>query len=139
MPKAKKETTKKSVKTVKKTTLKKPKTIASKKSVKQIKTVKATKSSKPAKVAKTSQKEEPKVKRTRKSSKQDTGSVDFQIDNFSQKIKLLAKHLKTHTHDFDSRRGLLIMVGKRRKLLNYLKKTDLKRYEEVTKSLKLKV
>jgi len=68
----------------------------------------------------------------------DTGSVDFQIDNFSKKIASLAKHLKIHSHDFDSRRGLLIMVGKRRRLLNYVKKNEPERYESLTKSLKLK-
>ncbi len=68
----------------------------------------------------------------------DTGSVEFQISNFSDKIKSLAKHLKTHIHDFDSRRGLLIMVGKRRRLLNYVKKNDPAEYDKAVKSLKLK-
>lgn len=77
-------------------------------------------------------------KKMKPQSKEDTGSVDFQINNFSGKIKLLAKHLKTHIHDFDSRRGLLIMVGKRRRLMNYLKKSDLAKYEEMSKALKLK-
>jgi len=70
--------------------------------------------------------------------KGDTGSVDFQIDNFSKKIASLAKHLKIHPHDFDSRRGLLIMVGKRRRLLNYVKKSEPEKYETLAKSLKLK-
>lgn len=77
-------------------------------------------------------------KKVKDESKEDTGSIDFQINNFSEKIKLLAKHLKTHIHDFDSRRGLLIMVGKRRRLLNYLKKSDPIKYEEMSKALKLK-
>ena len=68
----------------------------------------------------------------------DTGSVDFQIQNFTDKISTLAKHLKDHPHDFDSRRGLLIMVGKRRRLLNYVKKSDSESYERLTKKLKLK-
>ena len=69
---------------------------------------------------------------------EDTGSVDFQINNFTQKINTLAKHLKLHPHDFDSRRGLLIMVGKRRRLLNYVKKTDAEKYEKLSAQLKLR-
>ena len=68
----------------------------------------------------------------------DTGSVEVQIDNFTVKIKYLIKHLKKHGQDNDSRRGLLIMVGKRRRLLNYIKKSDPKRYANITKKLKLK-
>ena len=70
--------------------------------------------------------------------KEDTGSVTFQIDNFSQKIKSLAKHLKAHAHDFDSRRGLLIMVGKRRRLLNYLKRQDEATYAKLIADLGLR-
>ena len=77
-----------------------------------------------------------KPKNTKKG--KDTGSVEVQIDNFTVKIKYLIKHLKKHGHDNDSRRGLLIMVGKRRRLLNYIKKSDLKRYTDITKKLKLK-
>lgn len=70
--------------------------------------------------------------------KQDTGSVDFQIKNFSDKITSLTKHLQEHKHDYDSRRGLLIMVGKRRRLLNYIKQNDQKKYEDLVAKLKLK-
>lgn len=77
-----------------------------------------------------------KPKNTKKG--KDTGSVETQIDNFTVKVKYLIKHLKKHGHDNDSRRGLLIMVGKRRRLLNYIKKSDLKRYTDITKKLKLK-
>lgn len=73
-----------------------------------------------------------------KKSKGDTGSVDFQVSNFSEKIVSLSEHLKKHPHDFDSRRGLLIMVGKRRRLLNYLKKSDNENYLKLVASLKLK-
>jgi small subunit ribosomal protein S15 len=69
---------------------------------------------------------------------QDTGSVSFQVKNFTDKITQLTKHLQEHKHDFDSRRGLLIMVGKRRRLLNYIKKSDLPKYEELVSKLKLK-
>lgn len=138
MPRVKKESTKKPVKEVKKTASKvkvakaEPKT----KKVATAKTAKATKETKKVVEKVVAAPKAPKVKKNQ--SKEDTGSVDFQIQNFSDKIKLLAKHLKSHTHDFDSRRGLLIMVGKRRRLLNYLKKSDPVRYEEVYKNLKLK-
>ena len=55
-----------------------------------------------------------------------------------KQIAELAKHLKKHAKDSDSRRGLLMMVGKRRKLLNYLKKSDSKKYEKLIKDLGLK-
>lgn len=81
--------------------------------------------------------EKVKAKKTQKKAV-DTGSVDFQVKNFSDKIQLLSSHLKKHPHDFDSRRGLLIMVGKRRRLLNYFKKKDVEMYEKLAASLKLK-
>ena len=91
---------------------------------------------------KTKKEAEPKkqAKSVKKPVKQmeDTGSVDFQIKNFTDKINTLSKHLKLHPHDFDSRRGLLIMVGKRRRLLNYVKKTDLAKYEKLSAQLKLR-
>lgn len=144
----KKETTKAN-KPVKKVVAAKAKKVV--KTEKPVKPVKATKTVKaavpvkkaevkaPAKEAKVDTKPlVAKAPRGKKIKNEDTGSVDFQINNFSQKINLLAKHLKTHPHDFDSRRGLLIMVGKRRRLLNYVKKSDLARYEVLAKSLKLK-
>ena len=70
--------------------------------------------------------------------KNDTGSTEVQVALLTEKIMELAKHLKKHTKDADSRRGLLIMVGKRRKLLTYLKKNDLKKYEKLIKDLGLK-
>ena len=83
--------------------------------------------------------EKTKPKKRTRTSNRDTGSVDFQIANFTSKIASLAKHLKIHPHDFDSRRGLLIMVGKRRRLLNYVKKNDTEKYEKLSKTLKLKI
>ncbi|MCX6809260.1 MAG: 30S ribosomal protein S15 [Candidatus Berkelbacteria bacterium] len=84
-------------------------------------------------------KEAKELKKAKKSSKnEDTGSVGFQVNNFTQKIISLTKHLKSHAQDFDSRRGLLIMVGKRRRLLNYIKKNDPAEYEKIVKVLKLK-
>jgi len=133
MARVKKET--KTAQKVKKAEKKAPK--AAKKSVKEIKKIEKPIKAEKVKVSKPADK--PKgAKKIKTGPKEDTGSVSFQIDNFSDKIKSLAKHLKTHIHDFDSRRGLLIMVGKRRKLLNYLKKSDPVKYEEVAKSLKLK-
>lgn len=81
---------------------------------------------------------EVKPSKTSKIAKEDTGSVSFQVKNFTDKITQLTKHLQEHKHDYDSRRGLLIMVGKRRRLLNYVKKTDLPKYEELSGKLKLK-
>lgn len=70
--------------------------------------------------------------------KNDTGSTEVQVALLTEKILELAKHLKKHAKDSDSRRGLLMMVGKRRRLLNYLKKSDLKQYEKLIKDLGLK-
>lgn len=70
--------------------------------------------------------------------KKDTGSVEVQVALLTQKILDLIKHLKLHPKDFDSKRGLLMMVGKRRRLLNYLKKNDLKKYDRIIKDLGLR-
>jgi len=70
--------------------------------------------------------------------KKDTGSTEVQVAMLTEKILELAKHLKKHAKDSDSRRGLLMMVGKRRKLLNYLKKSDPKKYDKLIKDLGLK-
>ena len=70
--------------------------------------------------------------------KKDTGSTEVQVALLTEKILELAKHLKKQQKDSDSRRGLLMMVGKRRRLLNYLKKDDPKKYEKLVKDLKLK-
>lgn len=69
--------------------------------------------------------------------KGDTGSPEVQIALLSAQIDKLAKHLKEHRKDVHSRRGLLSMVAKRRRLLNYLNKRDEKRYKDLTKGLKL--
>ena len=67
----------------------------------------------------------------------DTGSPEVQIAILTEQINRLSGHLKKHKKDSHSRKGLLKMVGKRRRLLEYLKKKDPKRYEEVAKSIKL--
>jgi small subunit ribosomal protein S15 len=69
--------------------------------------------------------------------KGDTGSPEVQIALLSNQIEKLASHLKEHKKDVHSRRGLLSMVAKRRRLLNYLKNHDEKRYNKLTKELKL--
>lgn len=69
--------------------------------------------------------------------KGDTGSPEVQIALLDYQIKKLTKHLKEHAKDVHSRRGLLAMVSKRRRLLNYLKKKDQPRYQEIIKKLKL--
>jgi len=68
----------------------------------------------------------------------DTGSPEVQIALLTEEIKRLALHLKTHRKDFHSKRGLLKMVAKRRKLLKYLQKEDKKRYQALIKKLGLK-
>ncbi len=68
----------------------------------------------------------------------DTGSPEVQIALLSERINHLNDHLKTHSKDHHSKRGLLKMVGKRRGLLNYLKKKDIERYREVLKGLNLR-
>lgn len=70
--------------------------------------------------------------------KNDTGSAEVQIAILTQEIKDLTEHLKVHSHDFHSRRGLLKKVGHRRSLLNYLKEKDVTRYREIVKSLGLR-
>ncbi len=69
---------------------------------------------------------------------EDTGSPEVQIAIFSEKIDELAKHLKDNKKDHHSRRGLLGMVNKRRRLLAYLKRQDEKRYKSLSKKLGLK-
>lgn len=70
--------------------------------------------------------------------KDDTGSTEVQIAILTKKVSDLTKHLKDHKKDFDSRRGLLMMVGKRRRLLNYLKKSDETKYAKLISDLGLK-
>ena len=68
----------------------------------------------------------------------DTGSPEVQIALLSERITSLTEHLKTHAKDFHSRRGLLVLVGQRRRLLDYLKKKDNDRYETLIGSLGLR-
>lgn len=68
----------------------------------------------------------------------DTGSADVQIAVLTKRIVDLTEHLKTHKHDHHSRRGLLKMVGRRRRLLEYLKNEDIERYRELIARLGLR-
>ena len=68
----------------------------------------------------------------------DTGSAPVQVAILTEKINALTEHLKTHAKDKHSRRGLIGMVGKRRKLLRYLKMNDLKLYQKIVGELKLR-
>lgn len=68
----------------------------------------------------------------------DTGSADVQIALLTERINHLTEHLQKNIKDHSSRRGLLMMVGQRRRLLDYLHQTDSGRYQSVTKKLKLR-
>ncbi len=68
----------------------------------------------------------------------DTGSADVQVALLTERINHLTQHLQSNNKDHSSRRGLLMMVSQRRRLLDYLHTTDLTRYQTVTKKLKLR-
>ena len=68
----------------------------------------------------------------------DTGSPEVQVALLSQRISDLTEHLKTHKHDHHSRRGLLLLVGQRRRLLQYLTKKDINRYRSLIERLGLR-
>jgi len=68
----------------------------------------------------------------------DTGSPEVQVAILSERIRNLTEHLKEHKKDFHSRRGLLIMVGQRRRMLDYLKKVNKARYEALIARLGLR-
>jgi small subunit ribosomal protein S15 len=71
-------------------------------------------------------------------SAEDTGSTEVQIALLTERINHLTEHLRTHRKDHHSRRGLLMLVGKRRRFLNYLQRTNLERYRELIKELGLR-
>lgn len=68
----------------------------------------------------------------------DTGSPEVQIALLTDRIKYLTEHVKVHKKDHHSRRGLLILVGRRRRLLNYTKKKDINRYRTIIEALGLR-
>ncbi|MDH5420376.1 MAG: 30S ribosomal protein S15 [Acidimicrobiia bacterium] len=68
----------------------------------------------------------------------DTGSPEVQVALLSERIKHLTDHMREHKHDFHTQRGLLMLVGKRRRLLNYLKRQDVERYRTLIATLGLR-
>lgn len=68
----------------------------------------------------------------------DTGSSEVQIAIFTERINYLTEHLKTHKHDHHSRRGLLKLASKRKRLLDYLKNKDVERYRKIAERLNLR-
>ena len=68
----------------------------------------------------------------------DTGSPEVQVAMLTRRINDLTEHLKTHKHDHHSRRGLLLLVGRRRRLLGYLAKKDINRYRSLIERLGLR-
>lgn len=68
----------------------------------------------------------------------DTGSPEVQVAMLTQRIKDLTEHARTHKHDHHSRRGLLLLVGRRKRLLRYLEQTDIERYRSLIKRLGLR-
>jgi len=70
--------------------------------------------------------------------KKDTGSAEVQVAVLSERIQNLTEHFKNHKHDDHSKRGLLAMVNKRKKLLNYLSKKDNLKYKEIIKELNIR-
>ena len=68
----------------------------------------------------------------------DTGSPEVQIGLLTHRIAYLTEHLKVHKKDHHSRRGLLVLVGRRRRLLNYVKNNDVKRYRSIIKNMGLR-
>ncbi|MFA6216363.1 MAG: 30S ribosomal protein S15 [Candidatus Omnitrophota bacterium] len=79
-----------------------------------------------------------KIIETYKMHTRDTGSAEVQIALLTERINLLSDHFKNHKKDFHSRRGLLSMVGKRRRLLAYLKKKDNAKYQGLLEKLNLR-
>ena len=73
-----------------------------------------------------------------RTSQADTGSPEVQVAVLTKRIRHLTEHMRTHKHDFHSRRGLLQMVGRRRRLLKYLQKKDLERYRTLIARLGLR-
>jgi len=73
-----------------------------------------------------------------KTHEHDTGSPEVQIAILTERIRNLSRHFETHKHDFNSRRGLLKLVGRRRKLLSYLQQKDVERYKTLIEKLGLR-
>ena len=74
----------------------------------------------------------------KQSNKENSGSSEFQVTVFTKRIKTLTEHLKLNKKDHNTRRGLMRLVGKRKKLLSYLKEKSTDRYDSIIKSLGLR-
>jgi small subunit ribosomal protein S15 len=85
-----------------------------------------------------SKEEKTKIIKANKINPSDTGSPEVQIALITNRINYLTNHFDTHKKDFHSRTGLMKMVGRRKRLLEYLKKQDPKKYESLIKKLKLR-
>lgn len=85
-----------------------------------------------------SKEEKAKIIKEYAKSKNDVGSSEVQIAILTKEINDLTEHLKTHIHDFHSKRGLFMKVGRRRKLLNYLKENDIVSYRNIIEKLKIR-
>ena len=68
----------------------------------------------------------------------DSGSIEVQVAMLSQKIAELTEHLKTNAKDFQAKRGLLMMVGRRKRMLTYIKKSDIEKYRKLIKELNIR-
>jgi small subunit ribosomal protein S15 len=79
-----------------------------------------------------------KIIETHARSEGDTGSPEVQVALLTHRINYLTEHLKEHKHDHHSRRGLLLLVGQRRRLLNYLQRVDISRYRALIEKLGLR-
>ena len=88
-------------------------------------------------LSKTSEKKQDIIKDF-KAHQKDTGSTEVQLALLTERINELTEHLKSQPKDFSSRRGLLKLVGKRRRLLDYLKRKDINRYREILEKLNLR-
>jgi small subunit ribosomal protein S15 len=73
-----------------------------------------------------------------RASEKDTGSTEVQVAIITERIKGLTEHLKAHRHDYHSQRGLLMLVGQRRRLLSYLRRQDVPRYQSLIARLGLR-
>lgn len=82
--------------------------------------------------------EKAKILKTYQRSEGDTGSPEVQVALLTHRINYLTEHFKKHKHDYHSRRGLIRLVSQRRKLLNYLRGTDLERYTQLVNNLGLR-
>jgi small subunit ribosomal protein S15 len=131
----KEETVKKESGSVKKTSPDKDKKPVAKKTTVKAPAKKATKKVVTKAKPRVAKKE---VIKTHQTHAKDTGSSQVQIAVLTNKIEMLSDHLKTHSKDKHSRRGLIGMVGKRRKLLRYLQMNDAAQYAQVTKALGLR-